>query len=889
LNTCIRPNHKPHQRLREIVIVILLSLLFLAYWKASGQEKPETSKIAVNVLSKLPSQGLLKESLGYAGMMGGLSKGATIASGGANFPNELPWYGGQKVWSDSIFIYENNSWKVATERLPIPLAYGASVKIDDDILIIGGNNEGEISEAVFLLSYSADESKIHIVDYPSLPYPIVNSGAALVGDYVYVVGGSDGKRSLNSFLRFNLKEKGQWEELNDFPGAARSFHNVVFQQASDSDKIYLIGGRNVRKGEPTELLDTYISYDLKNAAWEEEKKIRVSGNDRILMGASAVSAGSMHILIYGGSNGQIFKQLETLENGIKSETNDSIRNRLNTEKVKILNSHPGFSKEVIAFNTITEKWFVYDTLKTRIPVTALSFKNNDKFYIVSGEVSPGIRTPEVLEFTTLEGNSTFGILNYSVLFGYLLLSLLVGFYFARKQKSTGDYFLGGGRIPWWASGLSVFGTLLSALTFMAIPAKSFLTDWSYFFINITAILIVPVIIFLFIPYFNKLKIKTAYEFLETRFNYFARALGSLSFILFQLGRIGIVLLLPSLAISIVTGMSVDVCILLMGVLCIVYTTFGGIEAVIWTDVLQVIVLMGGSILAVIWIFGQTDITIHEAYTFAIDNNKINIVNMEWNFVDATFWVVFFGGLASALISQGTDQTIVQRYMTSSNVRDAQKTSYTNAIMTLPATFIFFGIGTLLFIFYSQMPERISPQLSNNDSIFPWYIVNELPKGISGLLVAAVFSAAMSSISSSLNSVSTAFCNDFYKHFKPDTADINLLSVARYATITIGVLGVILALWMAHSNIKSLWDLFFKFLGLITGGLGGMFLLGMTTKRANATGTLLGVLISTIFVWYLTMYSNVNFLMYSFFGLTSCFVSGYILSLFLGNSKRKVIS
>jgi cyclically-permuted mutarotase family protein len=862
-------------------------LLFFITSITLGQGKSSKSKITINALSELPARGISAKSLGYAGMIGGFSNSVMIAAGGANFPNGLPWYGGEKVWSDSIFILQNNEWKATAKHLPEPLAYSASIKTDNSIVVIGGNNSVHVSKTVYAITYDNTQSSIKIEEYPSLPYPLVNLGAVLVGNYIYVVGGNDGINSRSTFIRLDITKLSEWEILPDFPGPARSFHQVVFQQASQSDKIYAIGGRNIKKGEPAELLDTYISYDLKKEEWNEENKIEINGESRILMGGSAVSAGSMHFLIYGGSDGKIFQTLESLENQITEQSNDSIRTLLIDKKNQILNTHPGFGKEILAFNTITDKWFVYETLERKIPVTTLSFKNEDKLYMISGEVSPGIRTPAVLEFETLEGDHTFGVLNYTVLFGYLLISLFIGFYFARRQKSTGDYFLGGGRIPWWASGLSVFGTLLSALTFMAIPAKTFLTDWSYFFLNITAIIIVPVIVFLFIPYFNRLKINTAYEFLEIRFNYFARALGSLSFILFQLGRIAIVLLLPSLAISIVTGISVDLCILLMGVLCIIYTTFGGIEAVIWTDVLQVIVLLGGSILAIILIFWQTEITIKEAYLFAVEQDKLNILNMDLNFVDATFWVVFLGGLASALISQGTDQTIVQRYLTSSNVKDAQKTSYTNAIMTLPATFIFFGIGTLLFIFYSKMPERISPQLSSNDSIFPWYIVNELPTGISGLLVAAVFSAAMSSISSSLNSVSTAFCNDFYKHFRPSTDDMNLLKIARYTTMVIGILGVILALWMAHSNIKSLWDQFYKFLGLITGGLGGMFLLGIVTKKANSKGTLLGVLISTITVWYLSIFSDVNFLMYSFIGLFSCVLFGYFFSLIFKNSSKKI--
>src|SRR5690606_10766431 len=134
----------------------------------------------------------------------------------------------------------------------------------------------------------------------------------------------------------------------------------------------------------------------------------------------------------------------------------------------------------------------------------------------------------------------------------------------------------------------------------------------------------------------------------------------------------------------------------------------------------------------------------EMINYAQAKDKFNVIDLNFNFTDSTFWVVFIGGLASAMVSQGTDQTIVQRYLTSSDIKDSRKTLYTNAVLTLPATIIFFGIGTLLFIFYTEMPERLSPGLSNNDSIFPWYIVNELPKGVSGLLIGGIFSAAMRS-------------------------------------------------------------------------------------------------------------------------------------------------
>ncbi|WP_299664899.1 sodium/solute symporter [uncultured Polaribacter sp.] len=863
--------------LKGFFLSILLCVALFSCETPEKQAVPELD-VATSILPRLPSAPHTDKSVGYAGMMGGIDNGVIIAAGGANFPYTVPWQGGKKKWYRSIFIFEKGTWRISNTELPIPLAYGASVQTQEGILVIGGNNSVETSDRVFLLNYNPISQEVDLEDFPSLPQPMAHMSAMVEDNKVYVIGGTDGNISYNTVYVMDLKLKQDWKRLPDFPGLPRSFHSTAIQETSFGRKLFVFGGRNQANGQISQLHNTYISYDLVNKEWNAPKPILVDNSKRVIMGAATEAKGSMNILLYGGDDGKLFSALEKLNQNIYNESNDSIKIKLIQKKNKILSEHSGFENDLISFNTITEKFTSYHAIVDTIPVTALSFQENDFFYIISGEIAPGVRTPTSKKIFIEQLKNSFGWLNYSVLTLYLLVTLLIGLYFSKKQHSTKDYFTGSGRVPWWAAGISVFGTLLSALTFMAVPAKSFLTDWSYFTINMTAILIVPVITFLFIPYFNRIKITTAYEFLEYRFNYLARFIGSLSFILFQIGRIGVVLLLPSLAISIVTGIPVEICVLIMGVLCIIYTTFGGIEAVIWTDVLQVVVLLGGSILALFWLFNQTEISIPEAYQIAVDNNKVNIANMDLNFTKSTFWVVLLGGLASALITQGTDQTVVQRYLTSNTVKDAQKTSYINAALTLPATIIFFSLGTLLFIFYSSFPERLIPNVSNNDSIFPWYIVNELPNGVSGLLIAAVFSAAMSSISSSLNSVSTAFCNDFYKHFKPKTSDIQLLKTARVTTVVIGVLGILLALWMSVSDIKSLWDQFLLFIGLLTAGLGGMFLLGIVTKKANALGTLLGVLLSTLFLIYISIYTNIHILLYSFIGLMSCFISGYVFSI-----------
>ena len=189
---------------------------------------------------------------------------------------------------------------------------------------------------------------------------------------------------------------------------------------------------------------------------------------------------------------------------------------------------------------------------------------------------------------------------------YFIIISIIGLNYSKRQKNTKDYFKGGERIPSWAAGLSIFGTVLSPITFIAIPSKAYSTDWSYFLLNISVLLVIPVIFYLFIPFYRKTNVKTAYEYLEIRFNLTMRLIGCICFILYQVGRIGVVLFLPSIALNLVTGIDIFICISLMGIISLIYTLFGGIEAVIWTDVIQVFVLMGGIIISLLIIASNID-------------------------------------------------------------------------------------------------------------------------------------------------------------------------------------------------------------------------------------------------------------------------------------------
>ena len=464
---------------------------------------------------------------------------------------------------------------------------------------------------------------------------------------------------------------------------------------------------------------------------------------------------------------------------------------------------------------------------------------------------------------------------YIIITIYLLVLFYLGFFFSKKQKSINDYFNGGQRIPSWAAGLSIFGTVLSPITFLAIPAKTYATDWSYFIFNISILIITPIIVFFFLPTYRKLNISTAYEFLEKRFDLSIRLIGAFCFIAFQIGRIGIVLFLPSLVLNLVLDLNIFFCIMTMGFISLFYTFIGGIEAVIWTDVIQVFVLLTGIVVSVLYLFNLVDGGLFEIIKLAKGENKFNIIDFSFSLKQPTLWVVLLGGLFTNISTYGTDQTIVQRYLVTSDINKAKKSIWINAIMSVPSSIIFFFIGTALYVFYNQFPNELSQKIFMDDAIFPWFIITQLPSPVSGLLIASIFAAAMSSLSSSMNSGASSYLNDFHKRLFGKKE--NDLKSAKYSTLVIGFVGILFAWLLASYEIKSLWDEFNKILGLVIGSLGGVFLLGILTKKANSYGVLIGFFITVVIQIIVSYFDFIHLLLYSATGVISCFILGYIFS------------
>jgi len=467
----------------------------------------------------------------------------------------------------------------------------------------------------------------------------------------------------------------------------------------------------------------------------------------------------------------------------------------------------------------------------------------------------------------------FGWLNWTTLGVYLAGLIAIGVWFARREKSTDDFFLAGRRIPWWAAGLSIFGTQLSAITYLAMPARAYATDWALLPLNVGILAVAPVVVHWYLPVFRRSNVTTAYEYLETRFGVSLRLFGSLSFIAFQLGRMGIVILLPALALSAVTGLSVYLCIAIIGLLSTLYTSLGGIEAVIWTDVLQSVVLIGGALAALAVIIGALEGGWREFLSAGMAHHKFDVAHLHWGWTGDALLVVVLGALfTNSLIPYTTDQAVVQRYLTTASPRQAARAIWINGIMAVLTGILFLTIGTALFVFYRASPDRLTG-LDAPDQIFAIFIVREMPAGLAGLVIAGVFAAAMSTLDSSIHSIATVVTTDIVRRFRPALAGGTCLALARGLVVVFGITGTAAALWMVTAEIEYLWDYFLGVMGLLGGTLAGLFALGVFTTRVQARHAWLGVATSMGVLLYVRLCTGLNALLYGAIGVVTCFAVG----------------
>ena len=472
------------------------------------------------------------------------------------------------------------------------------------------------------------------------------------------------------------------------------------------------------------------------------------------------------------------------------------------------------------------------------------------------------------------GKIEFGALNYLTLAAYLVGTLVMGLWFTRRNKSTVDYFTAGRRVPWLVMGISVAN--VSSISYMSIPAKAFAENWVVFWVNLPILLLAPLVVYVLLPVFNRLKSASAYEYLELRFGLVARLYGAAAFVVFQVGRMALVIYLPALALSAVTDFNIIVCILLIGVLSAVYSTLGGIEGVIWTDFAQTVFLLGAAAFSFALIVLRLDGGLLTLFRTAWEHDKLRMVNWSGDYTTNALWVVLVGSMFTTIVPYISDQSIIQRYQTTADLRATRRAMWTNAGVAMANTFIFLGVGTAMFVYYRFHPQNLQG-LPRPDAILPFFIAHELPAGVAGLVMAGIFAAAQSAISTSLSSTSTVIVTDFLQRLGPSRPDHVWLRAAQWITAGMGVIAVGLACVLATVKVESAFDTFQQIVGLTGSGLGGLFLLGIFTRRANSIGAMTGVIASAVALYWLQRHTRVHVYLYSLVGICVCVIVGYVVS------------
>lgn len=846
----------------------------LAFFLTIASMRPEAQQMQTNPHFSWSRSADLPDPDGFAGSYAGVSNGALIVAGGANFPDDTrPWTGGVKTWHDRIFVLErpDGAWKEAG-RLPRPMGYGVSLTWKDAVVCLGGGNAERHFADGFLMRYEA--GRITISPIPALPIPLINACGALAGDIVYVAGGLEtptGKAS-SRFCSLDLSDPASgWRILDTIPGGGR----MLSVAGTVNGVFHVFGGvRLIQRPGDTTLSRTY----LKDAwAYHPGKGWKAISDMPFPLAAApspAYAAGQSHLMVFGGDDGTWAHRTQELRD-----------------------SHPGFRNELVAYNTITDKWSVMRRIPTEhapdaashphrslyAPVTTPLVVWEGRVVIPGGEVRPAVRTNKIRLATPIRAAGKLGATDWTVILMYFLLVAGISIFVSRRMgESTGDFFLGGQKIPWWAAGLSIFGSKLSALTFIAIPAKAYTSDWVFAMNNVMILVVAPIVTHFYLPYFRKLRITSVYEYLQIRFNRRVKLIGSLTFTIFQLGRLGIVTYLPALVLSTVTGMNIILCILLTTFITTAYSVAGGIEAVVWTEVMQVFVLLGGALASLVFITLQAEGGFAAIISEANAHDKLRIANLGWAVSEPVLWVVIVGAFLTNLVTYTSDQVVVQRYLTTATESEARRSIWTNALMAIPATLIFFSVGTSLWVFFRHHPAGLDPH-GRNDDVFPWFIAQQLPSGLSGLVIAGLFAATMATISSSMNSIATVVTTDFYGYWKKDATERQRLRFARASTMALGLAGSLIAVYMAFLNNVSIFDQYLKVIGLFGGALAGIFVAGIFFPRINSTGITAGFISSCIGLYFIQASGRVNFFLYPVFAIVGCVAIGYLFSMFFRGS------
>ena len=445
-------------------------------------------------------------------------------------------------------------------------------------------------------------------------------------------------------------------------------------------------------------------------------------------------------------------------------------------------------------------------------------------------------------------------IDYAIVVVYITFILIFGSSFAKKNKSEGNFFIGRGKIPAWAIGMSILATLISSITFIAYPGEGFANNWIRLVQGLMVPVVLLVIVWFIVPlYRHAIKI-SAYEYFEKRFGFFARLYSSLAFLFAHFSKMGTVFFLLALVISQMLGISTYTLIWILGLTVVIYTMLGGIEAVIWLDVIQGFVLIGGGLIILAVLMFMTPGGPSAVINAASNAGKLGFGPYNIDFVHLTFIVMALNGIFYALQKYGTDQTIVQRYMVAKSDKDGIKASLVGIFLSVPVWALFMFIGTALWAFYHinhiALPAGMRP-----DAILPHFVMTQLPTGVIGIIIAAVTAAALSSLDSDLNSLSAIVVEDYYKRFKPNSTDRQRLYAGKITIAIGGLAAVLVATLYVAAGKETVLGIIFTLYAIFSGGIVGLFLLGLFSKRANKKGVYIGIVACILYTAYAVLTST----------------------------------
>lgn len=482
--------------------------------------------------------------------------------------------------------------------------------------------------------------------------------------------------------------------------------------------------------------------------------------------------------------------------------------------------------------------------------------------------------------------SFFTTIDWAVLVGYFVGILGLGLYFWRRNDSADQFTAGGRSLPGWLCGMSIFATYLSSISYLALPGKAFVDNWNAFMFSLALPLAAWVAVRYFVPLYRNTGEISAYCWLESRFGLWARVYASFFYLLYQIARIGVVMYLMALPMAVLFGWDIRTVIVITGIAVTAYSFVGGIVAVIWADAIQAVVLLGGALLAVAVLIAGMPGGTSEVFEVAGKNAKFSLGNHDLlNLSEPTIWIVFAFGLFDNLRNFGVDQSYVQRYLAAKSDREASKSVWLGALLYVPVSALFLFIGSSLYAFYQSHPDDLAQvrrivarqQLMQSgldpdsadfttkvqqtastlepadlgDRVFPHFIAAHLPQGARGLLIAAVFAAAMSTVSTSLNSSATLVMSDFYHRlWRGKSSDRRDLQVLRIATITWGISGTWMALLLVQLTASAL-DVWWLLSGVLGAGVIGLFLLGVVVRPVRSKPAACVLVIAMMLITWMT--------------------------------------